>query len=212
MTFDVPESAKANDTVAGDGDVWVNYWSKKEMIECKGAAGQDVTPFESNGADRGKLCADNQTTVTEFLYNWYAAIANDAEGVPPTDKGSADEGSIGRAELDSQAKGSICPRGWRLLEEGVVGDKQLITGHSEIDAFINVQKTNQEDWPGRLSTSGYFYSSQQHNVGSIGRWWSASRHSDANGRALAVFYDGAYLDGTNKHDGKSVRCILRNEQ
>ncbi len=191
---------------------WVDWWSKKEMIECKGGVGNDIKPFESYGGnDKDRFCLDNQNTVTEFYYNWFAAIANDAVGDPPTDAGSYEEGSTGHASLDNQTKGSICPRGWRLLEEGVAGDKQLINGCDEIDTFAAAQGANQEEWTGRLAAPGHFWAGQQHHVGMYNYWWSASRFNDAWGRTLAFDHGVAYLVDSNKRDGESVRCILRDQ-
>ncbi len=207
---DVNQNTTVADAVAA-GD-WENWWSKKEMVECKGEAGQDVTPFEYNGGkDQNRTCADNTSTVTEYYYNWYASIANDAEGNTPTNGGSYEEGSVENAGLDQQAKGSICPKNWRLMEEDTPGDGRLITKHDEIDAFVNAQKADQENWPGRLSTSGNFWTGQQHYVGLRGFWWPAFRHSDAYGGFLAFIYGGAYLHIDNKVVGDSVRCILRNQ-
>ncbi len=212
MTFDVPNNTKANAEVVGSEDVWVDWYTKKEMIECKGGVSEAVAPFEpGNVIQQGKTCDDNTDAITEYYYNWYTAIANDAAGDPPTERGDASGSTAAREALDKQAEGSICPIGWRLIEEGAPGNGELIArSRVEIDTLITAQQADKDNNPGHLITSGDFYSGHQNYVGNVGYWWAASRWSDAIGLCLGFSESGASFGSNAKVDGRPVRCILRN--
>ena len=175
-----------------DSDAWTsasqNYFSKKNMKVCKGAIG-----YTTSGSGGGK-CADQTKGVTEYYYNWYTAIANDAVGSTPTSNTSA------TTDLDSQSKGSICPKNWHLHTE--------TTGRNQINDLTTLWNENKADNPGRLVSSGSFYAGGQSNVGARGRWWSASRGSDNDGLQMRLNNgspDAAYY---TKSYACSVRCEL----
>ena len=119
----------------------------------------------------------------EYYYNWYAAKANPYECVDPTTDADAIEAN------DNLALGSICPKGWRLSD--VAADVLWDSGNN----------------PGALSTTGFFRSISQEQVGSSGLWWYGTRVYRGSGRRLKFDGISANLNTNMKYQGFSVRCM-----
>lgn len=119
----------------------------------------------------------------EYYYNWYAAKANPYECVDPTTDADAIEAN------DNLALGSICPKGWRLSD--VAADVLWDSGNN----------------PGALSTTGFFRSISQEQVGSSGLWWYGTRVYRGSARRLKFDGISANLNTNMKYQGFSVRCM-----
>ncbi|MBQ3263872.1 hypothetical protein IJH06_02070 [Candidatus Saccharibacteria bacterium] len=121
----------------------------------------------------------------EYYYNWPAATAR---------TNSTSNTSSGCSNDTSNSKGDICPKGWRLPVYS--GEVDNTTWRSNLQAN------------GSLTTTGYFYSGSQYQVGSYGRWWTSPRGSEYFARLLYSDGSTAYAGSSGgKSNGFSVRCM-----
>ena len=120
----------------------------------------------------------------EYYYNWPAATAR-------TNSTSSTSG--GCSNDTDNSVGDICPKGWRLpVYDGEVYETTWLS---------NLQAN------GSLTTSGYFSSGSQKNVGSNGSWWTSSRGTDLN--VARLYFNGSTASANvyYKFFGFSVRCM-----
>jgi uncharacterized protein (TIGR02145 family) len=121
------------------------------------------------------------------LYNWYSV--NDKRGLAP----------VGW-HVPSDAE-------WTILStflggEDVAGIKMKSTsGWND-----NGNGTNSSGFSGlpggdRANNGSFYY------VGSYGHWWSSSEYAEVNAHCFGLKYSYLRLDGSNKSDGFSVRCV-----
>ena len=147
-----------------------------------------TTPTETWDSSKKNYYCKAIMTISnnEYYYNWYAAKANAYECASPTSDTNA------TATNDGYALGSICPLNWTLP---TYSD---ITANSLWNSGAN---------PGALSTSGYFYSGGQINVGSKGDWWSSAQYNNSYAYFLSFNGSSAGKYGYHKYEGHSVRCM-----
>ena len=126
----------------------------------------------------------------EYYYNWYAAMANPYQCLNPTSNANA------TTTNDGYALGSICPAGWKLLEDGT-GDLQ-INNSAFRTALGNY---------GVLSTTGDFISGSRYSVGYGGNWWSSTRGNGNNNASYLYFSGNIGRNDTTKAYGFTVRCM-----
>ena len=131
----------------------------------------------------------------EYYYNWYAAKANPYVCSSPTTSTNATETN------DAKSLGSICPKGWSLLN---VEDQYLI---SDLWGDTNNGIHNN----GLLYTSGEFYSGSQYLVGAYGSTQSSKRYSNSESYGLMIGSDVGTIGisaevHAAKYLGVPVRC------
>ena len=118
------------------------------------------------------------------------------------------------------ANTSICPSGWRLpLGASRTGinlsfsklDYQMGgTGANQSSTAGTTQSKIWRSFPNNFLYSGFAYSSNIHNRGLYGSYWSSSANNAGN--AYSLYLNSSYLSpGTNndyKFDGFPVRCVV----
>ena len=121
------------------------------------------------------------------LYNWYAV--NDTRGLAPdgwhvpTDK----EWPVLSAFL-----GGVDVAGTKMKSTSGWNDNGNGTNNSGFSGLPGGDRAN----------NGSFY-----YVGSYGHWWSSSEYAEVNAHCFGLKYSYLRLDGSNKSDGFSVRCV-----
>ncbi len=148
---------------------------------------------------------------TGNYYNWTAAVASNASGGISKDKTRADN--------------SICPRGWRLPNDDTVDNSYNEFGR----LLYNYNVTNSIAGSGNVGyktggfnalrttplwfvRSGNLYSGSLGNPAVSGYYWSNTVYSSSNAYDLYFYSSGIYpADNYGRSDGRSVRCIARQE-
>jgi hypothetical protein len=92
-----------------------------------------------------------------------------------------------------------CPSGYRLPTETELNNERLSWGNNgATGAFAS---------PLKLPLSGFRVSNGSlSSVGTVGLYWS-SAFSGANSRFMSVASGNAYIDSSNRADGRAVRCL-----
>jgi uncharacterized protein (TIGR02145 family) len=171
------------------------------------ATGTETIPYYYVYGYNGTVVADAKATANYttygVLYNWPAAMN-------------------GEASSSSNPSGvqGVCPAGWHLPSDAewtelttylggvsVAGGKLKETGTAHWTS-PNTGATNETGFtalPGGYRSSVYTFD----NIGSIGRWWSATENSWIDAYPLDVSYDYGGVDRNSrpKELGFSVRCV-----
>ncbi|MBR2709603.1 hypothetical protein IKE72_00820 [Candidatus Saccharibacteria bacterium] len=104
---------------------------------------------------------------------------------------------------DTPVKEDICPKGWRLPSSGPGGE--FLALYTAYESNYNNFRTSF-----RLPLSGYYYSAQVYDQGSVGYWWSSTFY---NGISMYRLYAGTSgilpQDAGGRYYGFSVRCVAK---
>lgn len=144
--------------------------------------------------DVSHLCINTITPSYGTYYNWYTAVA----------------GTAGYDNINSEALGSICPKGWKLPPFSGEGSyyNLLFTkmGLSSNDA----SSTTMQQPPTSFLLSGLAYGTGLGSQGTDGLYWSST--ADNNTRAYYLYFlssDVSPREAIDKGIGLSVRCLAR---
>ncbi|MBQ2659499.1 hypothetical protein IJF85_00780 [Candidatus Saccharibacteria bacterium] len=120
----------------------------------------------------------------EYYYNWPAATAR-TNNTSNTFTGCSND--------TDNSVGDICPKNWRL---------PVYSGEVDNSTWRSNLQAN-----GSLTTTGWFRSGSQGDVGSYGYWWTSTRYNDDSARYLYSNGGMAVTNTLRKYFGLSVRCM-----
>ena len=206
-TFTDSRDSNIYQTVTIDNQVWMAENLSYLPSVTDPSAGSTTTPlyyvYGYNGTNVNDAKATANYSIYGVLYNWSAAMA----------------GSASSSANPSGVQG-VCPTGWHLPSdaewteltdylggEDVVGGKLKETGYTHWE-IPNTGATNETDFTalpsGYRDHDGAFY-----NVGSHGRWWSATEYDPENAWNRGVSFRNYNVSRPrySKEMGFSVRCV-----